>query len=503
MLALRELIFIVKNNRLEAPELADFSKTADDRFSNYFWGVLEGTYRTEEEAAKALYDNTKDHPAYQKFKKQFKKKLINHLFFLNFRNQKITDRQKAYYSCYQDWAAVKILLGKNAWKAAIDLCFKILKKSKKFEFTDLNLDVTRTLKLYYATREGNLKKFERYSLEYEKYKKDFEAEEMAENLYTELVVRYVKSKSREQEAQVKAKIYYERLKKYLEACNTYWCQLCGFLIEIASYSNTGDYEQIIGVCDRAIDFFEGKNYQANVALQIFFYQKIVLKTQQKDYKSGKITAERGLTLVEEGSSNWFLYQEWYFLLSMHTGNFSMAFKIYLTVVKHKRYKFQPEPNKEFWNIYEAYLYFLYLIGQLNGEKETVTFEKFRYGKFLNNTPIFSNDKRGMNIPILIAQTLILIARNKYDDATDKITSLQRYTSRYLTQNEAFRSNCFIKMLVQIPVGSFHKVAVNRKADKYVTRLKTVPLEIAEQAREVEIIPYEELWEFILTMMDPK
>jgi hypothetical protein len=503
MLALRELALIIKNNRLLAPDLSDLSESEDNRFNSFFWSVLDGDFKTDDEASQAFYGKGKKNPAYQKLKKEFKKKLLNHLFFLNFETNKYSDRQKAYFSCHKDWAAAKILLGKNAWKAAIDLCFKILKKARKFEFTDLAVEVSKTLRLYYATREGNLKKYEHYHSEHQKFKKIQEVEDFAEYLYTDLVVRYVKSKSKGDESQQKAIFYHKKLKEKLNDCESYWCQLCGYLIELASYSKTKDYKQNLEVCDRAINFFEAKKYQANVALQIFYYQKIVIKTQQKDYKTGKLTAEKGLTLVEQGSSNWFLYQEWFFLLSMYTRNYAMAFKVYFDVIKHKRYKFLPAPNKEFWNIYEAYLYFLFLIGKLNGEREKANFQKFRFAKFLNNTPIFSNDKRGMNIPILIAQTLILIARDDFVIASDKITSLQKYTSRYLTQNDAFRSNCFIKMLVQIPISNFHSVAVDRKAQKYVDKLKSVPLEVAEQVREVEIIPYEDLWNIIRDLMTIK
>jgi hypothetical protein len=501
MLALRELVLIIKNNRLLAPELTDFSKSAESRYSSFFWGIFEGEYQTEDQAAFVQYGKSKNTPAYRKFKKEFKKKLINHLFFLNLHGQKFSDRQKAYYSCFQDYASMKILLGQNGWNTAVDLCFKILKKARKYEFTDLAVETTRTLRLYYATREGNLKKYEKYNREYLYFRDVLRVEEMAEDLYTDLVVRYVKSKSKDQEAQEKAKIYHKKLKKYLHQCSSYWCQLCGYLIELASYSLSIDYIEMNKVCDRAIAFFEAKKYQANVALQIFYYQKIVIKTQQKDYSAGKITAERGLSLVGEGSSNWFLYQEWYFLLSMHTGNYEMAFKIFTTVVKHKRYKFQPAQIKEYWNIHEAFLYFLYLIDKLKGATAKATFEKFRYAKFLNNTPIFSSDKRGMNIPILIAQTIILIAREEFVTAMDKIASLQRYTSRYLTHNVAFRSNCFIKMLVQIPIGSFHPVAVERKAKKYVDKLHSVPLELSEQAREVEVVPYEDLWQIIIELLE--
>ena len=59
------------------------------------------------------------------------------------------------------------------------------------------------------------------------------------------------------------------------------------------------------------------------------------------------------------------------------------------------------------------------------------------------------------------------------------------------------------MLLCLPAASFHKKAVLRKADKYWKKLKDVPLEKANQSVELEIVPYEMLWEFVLEGLDEK
>ena len=56
---------------------------------------------------------------------------------------------------------------------------------------------------------------------------------------------------------------------------------------------------------------------------------------------------------------------------------------------------------------------------------------------------------------------------------------------------------------QIPNANFHKVAVQRKAQKYYDKLMANPLEIAKQTYEIEIIPYEDLWEFALDSLGHK
>jgi hypothetical protein len=53
------------------------------------------------------------------------------------------------------------------------------------------------------------------------------------------------------------------------------------------------------------------------------------------------------------------------------------------------------------------------------------------------------------------------------------------------------------MLLQIPAANFHHAATIRKAEKLAGLLKTAPLDYANQSHDVEIVPYEHLWELVL------
>ena len=94
-------------------------------------------------------------------------------------------------------------------------------------------------------------------------------------------------------------------------------------------------------------------------------------------------------------------------------------------------------------------------------------------------------------------------QKKYNRAIDRIEAIEKYTSRYLKKDTNFRSNCFIKMLLEIPKEGFHRVAVERKASKYRERLSEMPLEVANQSHSIEIIPYEDLWEMVLNVLGTK
>ena len=53
------------------------------------------------------------------------------------------------------------------------------------------------------------------------------------------------------------------------------------------------------------------------------------------------------------------------------------------------------------------------------------------------------------------------------------------------------------MLLEIPKANFHPEAARRKTARYHQKLLNHPLEIAMQPREVEIIPFEQLWHIII------
>ena len=186
---------------------------------------------------------------------------------------------------------------------------------------------------------------------------------------------------------------------------------------------------------------------------------------------------------------------------MHTRNYQDAYSVLVATMEHKRFKFLPPSIEEIWKIYEAYTYYLISLGLVQPTSGDIHFSKFRIGKFINETPIFSQDRRGMNIPILVIQILFMILDHQYDQAIDRIEAIEKYCSRYLRQDETFRSNSFIKMLLTIPENHFHKAAVVRKAEKYLQKMKQFPQNLTGQAFEIEVIPFEDMWEIALNTLE--
>lgn len=501
MQELRELVAIVTRGKMRAIERHGGELRWNSQMQALYQLVADGKATSDEAARQVLYPGEKSVTPYNRVKAALRSFLLDKLFEIDLLEPHYHARQRAYFECYKQWAAIKIMQGKNARHAPAALAEEVLKKAIKYDFTDVVQEMARTLRLHYGSIEGDQKRHEYYRQLATQYEDIYQWENISEEMYTFITANYVNSKSTQRQIHDQARMYWLQLKEPLEKYDTYRLQFCGRLIEATIYSSINDYRNTIAVCENAIRFFESKEYIAGVPLQAFLYQEMVCYVQLKDYDRGKIAAERGLKLLQEGAYNWFKYQELLLMLSLHAGEYQEAYRLFLAAVRHKKFGSLPSALLEYWRIIEAYLYYLIEAGYVNPAPDNTYFNKFRFAKFINETPIYSKDKRGMNIPILIFQVLYLLLKKRYDDITDRLEAIEKYSSRYLRRDDTYRSNCFIKMLMQMPSQSFHRAAVIRHAAKHVQMLQKVPLDIANQSHDIEIIPYEDLWEMALQSLD--
>lgn len=497
-----ELVQLIEQYREKNPTLF-YGHSKKERLTLFYQLLNKKEYTLESELAQQLVGSNEKSSAYQKLKSEFKNELLKAVLQLDIKEDSSSARKQAYQDCYKEWSVANILFSKNARNAAIDLCLKILKQAKYYDFSDLVMEVCRLLRIHFGSIEGNEGKFDQYNQLYLQYLEIFKADNLAEELYTSLVLKYVKRKATEESTQLKAKECYEQLKPYLKQFDSYRLHLSAFLIEMIIYSSVNNYASVVAVGERMIDFFKSKKYVAAVPLQIAYYQIVIAYIQLQESDKAVETIKICTPLVDKGSFNWFRYQELLFLLHIHMQDYDKAYKAYKIVQKQGSLAFMNEQVQETWHIIEAYIYFLIEVKQIKEHKENTRIKKFKLSKFANQTPVFSKDKRGMNIPILIVQILFLVIHRDYDKAVDKIEAVNKYCTRYLNDGGTFRSNVFIKMLMQIPSCGFHKSAVIRKTERYLQKLSERPLKIAHQSHEIEIIPYEALWQILLSNLSNK
>jgi NifU-like protein involved in Fe-S cluster formation len=128
--------------------------------------------------------------------------------------------------------------------------------------------------------------------------------------------------------------------------------------------------------------------------------------------------------------------------------------------------------------------------------------KVKSSKFRNDIKDFSHDKMGMNIAILAAEVLLDFVEGKDDELWDRIAALEKYRERYLRNNEdTHRSQLFIKILAILSKYNYDRNKFLEKAEPYLAEMRAAPLQLSNQAHELEIVPYEQLVQAIATQLN--
>ena len=360
-----DLTQIITRTKLRSVELiGNDTGEGTSKLQEFYDLVSEGRFADDDEAAEHFYGKGKgkNHPSYQKLRKTLKDRLVNSLFVIDLKQASYSSRQKAHYEAYKEWGAAKILFGKNARTAAAGLGRKLLKIARKFEFTELVVDICHTLRLYHGTIEGDYKKYQQYNEDFKAHEQMWIQENRAEEYFIELSIGFINSKATKTDFKDKALEYYEQVREAMDTYDSYQLHLCGRLIEVSIHTSVNEYEETIGVCDRAIAFFEKKSFTPRIPLQVFLYQKFICHVQLRQFEAAKAAAKACLPYLEEGAFNWFKVYELYFLLYAHDGQYEQADEILRMAMAHPRFDDLPENIQETWKISEAYLYFLECTG---------------------------------------------------------------------------------------------------------------------------------------------
>lgn len=491
------LINLFQKTKFKVNGILSIILEPNSEMERFYEAIAGGTVQTDEDARSVFPEYQKNPNRLHTIKGKLKDRLNDSILLLDFRESAFTERQKAFFECSKKWAAAMTLISKNARENAINLLENLLRHTLRYEFTELTLDILRTLRLHYGVLEGDQKKFDQIEEQINRHEDIWIMERKTEGYYAELVTRFVRTKSLKDTVSEKARHYFEQVKPYLEQCDTFKVQFFGRLVEIVIYDSINDYQNTARLCEEALDFFRQKDYTSSIVLQVFNYNLFVCYLNLRQYDKCLLLADQNQELFEEGSYNWFKLQELYFLTEMHAGDFSGASEICFKVIGHPGLEQQTLPVIELWKIFEAYSWLLARAGLVPGNQLSA---KFKVSKFLNEIQVFSKDKAGMNIPVLIIQFLFDLAEEKWSQIIDRMENFAKYRSRYIDETQTARSHIFFRMLEQIPRASFKITEIEKRTEALLERLKTVPLEIANQNHEIEIIPYEALWDIVLNFL---
>ena len=504
MLGLIELIETINRNKVAKVEVMGNPGNYKGKMRQLYDGISSGEFKSDEEAMLALYGEKGSLTNYKKLKYRLEQRLINTAFFIDVNRASFDDGQKVYYNSYKNLAASKIILGRGNRKVSLRIAERTLPKVLEHDFPEIAVGFLRDLVYHYGNRKIDIKKFKKYSKLLNTQLKVLEATAKAMEYDTWIQINYFKRLVSIEELHEMAGVYRKELREYLKVTSSDRYILHAFNLFMNEYLLVNDHHNAIKVCEEGLGIVNRKPTPMKTGQAFFLQYLINLYRQTKQYTKAEATIKEVLKLnaYPKGGNAYIAIYSKYLMVCFYQQDYQKAYEIYNSVTYKQDLRGLKKDIQDQFKLYEAFFNFFIAIGKIDITKsEYPPLPKFRLSKFLNDVPAFATDKRKHNITLIIIQVLFLVQQKKYDVVIDKVESLNMYCHRYLRKDDTFRSNCFIKLLLVLPKSNFNRIAVERNAKKLLERLKSVPLEEANQAEDLEVVPYDDLWGMVLGMLD--
>lgn len=202
--------------------------------------------------------------------------LLKSLFVMDLLEPSFNGQQKAYVKCYKDWGAAKILFANQAYSAGLSLCSKVMKYAKKYGFTQLLMDVSSTLALYYGTITGESSKYEDHHQLFKKYQELNRIESRAEEYYHILFLHNKFEKEVTQAFLDFASRQTEDLQADLKEYHSIRLHFFARLHRIEYLQLSGSLDAALKYCENTLTYIIGKGDEFAGASDVLYIKKATL-----------------------------------------------------------------------------------------------------------------------------------------------------------------------------------------------------------------------------------
>ncbi len=487
MKELARLVQIVTKRRQQNFPLLNPKDKRSSKELQLFYEIQQGTAPVQPDKKSKKPDPTE----VRMVRARLRKKLLNHLFFLDFNDPYLKVSHRYEQACLDLIHQARILIKEGERRIAEKLLRNALKIAEECEFTSLCLTAIEQLRFIY-TQTGDALQFRNVSKNLEKYRLLTQKEQEADDLYYLAKLEINRSVAAKKNFLPKLESMVNQLRGSWEEFHSFHLFDIYYKTNIWHQELTNNFANIITITSETEELLA--NEKINPKRFDERYNKFI-KTyallRERRFEEGLEFAEASQEVFLRSSNNWFAFTENYFLLAMHAGRYLPATSIIIDVFSNPSYHIINKAARERWELYRAYLYFI--------SPSPLLLKQFNYQAFISATPEYSKDKEGFNVAILILQFLHYLKTKEVDSLLYRLESLRKYLGRYLKDQSSIRSQLFFKLLMLVVKEDLHPERCRRKGKALSDRLAATPTP-GDAFAEIEIIPYEHLWEEILKVL---
>jgi len=504
MIYFHELARVVTGYKLRQIEIITRPLRADvseNRFKVVYHALKEGQVNSFEEVAQLLQLDMESR-AFRRFLVEFRKRFFAPLLFLDTASSpNFNDTQKANFKCQRQLALFKTLLYRNCPENARLLAENTFELALQNDVTFVALEFATYLKQYYVERQLDVEKHLYYKALVEQLRFNWEAENLALGYHQAVLLPYVTKKGVQPELWYLSEDYLQALEPYGH-CNTQMFISAYYAVKYTGEMQRFEWSVAHVTCEEALHKLNAKIYVSSRLIRVFQAYNVICLSMLGKFDEALVLNWEVVKNEVHGSRNWFIHLDTLFLMALKGSKYQDASKAAFMIYQHSNFKAMSVSTQESWNVLMAYLT---LVKKLEPEakmEESEIFSGFRLSKFMNSVPNYTKDKKGLNVPILIAQFLFLLIDNDYDLAQEKLSALRKYRVKHFsTNNGAYRTQLFIRSLCVMAGTRLSKSIFLKKSTPILNILKTIPQSHPDQHFHIEIIPYEVLWSWVLKLLD--
>ena len=492
---LQKLISIVKQKSQRSIQLVNqnFRKSQKSKDNLLYEGIINETYINEETAAKHLFNTDSGNRNYRNTKAKLKQKLLNHLYFLDYNKAGYTDFLRAKYECLHLLHQMEILVLEEAGCIAIKKLPLLIKMSKEFELIELALEGLLLLRNEFSL-QGKCSSLTISEKEIHQLRPFHNAILSCEEVYYDTMVLINKSYSSGEKVldQIPEKI--REIEKTATIFHSTRLDILSKNLKIAFYQMTNSYEEILSICNDL-----EKNYippdiseiKVDLDYREITFLKIFCLYALNRINEGIAYGQRKEFLFKEGSDDWFRFKEYQFLIMMKGEKFHQAAKIFRTVKINKNFNTLVKHDKNRWIIFRAYILFINDIKLIKWGFDIEQFKK--------TVPKYPKKLIGYTIATLIIQFMYYLREGNVAKIKQILNQLKPLSSTHLDKRHNYRNSVFVRMLEIVIDKEFEYEAIHLKCQNYHQKLKEIQIP-PDFKQEMEIIPLEILWEYILNIL---
>ena len=375
---------------------------------------------TDKQAAHLMYKSGVGDPRYKMLKHRLKSKLLNHLFFIDFKDSGAYQYEQ---ECWNILHFAQVLFKQKEYDIAEKIIHKGITLSKEAEFTYLTIYFLELLRDIFALK-CRANDFKKNLKLIKKLRKTRAIEVEAQDLYRDIQLKLTKSLNSRRKNIPQVKKSVDRLRKLWEKCKSYEIFEAFYHLRLEYLRFTGDFNQIIETTQKIETQYA--NSQINMIrfdIRVNHLALIHACLRAKKFKRGLKYASQFESAFERHGPGFFSFYENQYLLALQAADYGLASEIVKKVTRSPDFETLDEQLKQKWGLFKAYGYLIKPDKRLQ--------RSFDYDFFFGKLPKYDKDQKGFIVAVVTLQFLQHLQNKNFQSIKSVAKECQKYASLHL------------------------------------------------------------------------